>query len=118
TFGEDHEIDRLIRKYGYRSTEEIIEAVKSNNDLYSNLATAAHLIHSAGEGRFSINYAAGGLSSAEIEGVGYNSFDLEAAEKLFNPQKHAPGFNVDADGEEFYLIKNAAIGLWSAGELK
>jgi nickel-dependent lactate racemase len=32
-FGEDKEIDRLIRKYGYRTTPEILKLVDDNDDL-------------------------------------------------------------------------------------
>jgi len=45
TFGEDQEIDRLIRKYGYRTTPEIMEFVRTTEDLPKNLSAAAHLIH-------------------------------------------------------------------------
>ena len=33
TFGEDPEIDRLIRKYGYRTTPEIMRFVEQTDDL-------------------------------------------------------------------------------------
>ena len=52
-FGEDAEIDRLIRKYGYQTTPEILKAVEENKDLQQNLSAAAHLIHGSTEGRFS-----------------------------------------------------------------
>ena len=42
-FGEDHEIDALIRKYGYRTSPEILEYVENNADLMENLSAAAHL---------------------------------------------------------------------------
>ncbi len=32
-FGEDKEIDRLIRKYGYKTTPEILKYVEENDDL-------------------------------------------------------------------------------------
>jgi hypothetical protein len=51
-FGEDHEIDRLIRKYGYRGTPATLAAVKANEELRNNLSAAAHLIHGSSEGRF------------------------------------------------------------------
>ena len=71
TFGEDPQIDVLIRKYGYRTTPEILAAVEQNEDLRGNLSAAAHLIHGSSEGRFSITYCPGKLSREEIEGVGY-----------------------------------------------
>ena len=33
--------------------------------------------------------------------------------RSFDPLNNQPGFCLDADGEEFYLIKNASIGLWT-----
>ena len=65
-------MDRLIRKYGYRGTEAVRTAVKNNDDLKKSLGTAAHLIHGSSEDRFTIRYAAGGLSREEIESVGFN----------------------------------------------
>ncbi|MEZ5070905.1 MAG: hypothetical protein R2751_08040 [Bacteroidales bacterium] len=32
-FGEDKEIDRLIRKYGYRTSEEVRQAVEEEKEL-------------------------------------------------------------------------------------
>ncbi len=55
------QIDRLIRKYGYRTTPEIMEAVASNDDLRQNLGAAAHLIHGSSEGRFTVTYCPGQL---------------------------------------------------------
>ena len=58
-FGEDKEIDRLIRKYGYFGTPETLKAVEDNEELRNNLGAAAHLIHGSSEGRFSITYCPG-----------------------------------------------------------
>jgi nickel-dependent lactate racemase len=44
-FGEDKEIDRLIRKYGYRGTPATLAALKDNEELMNNLSAAAHFIH-------------------------------------------------------------------------
>jgi len=48
-FGEDKEIDRLIRKYGYKTTPEVLDFVKNNKELQDNLSAAAHLIHGSHE---------------------------------------------------------------------
>src|ERR1017187_9578453 len=53
-FGEDSGIDKLIRKYGYKTTPEVLRAVRDNNDLANNLSAAAHLIHGSSEQRFTI----------------------------------------------------------------
>ena len=77
TFGEDPEIDRLIRKYGYRTTPEILKFVEQNEDLSKNLSAAAHLSHGSTEGRFKVTYCPGELTREEVEGVGYAYGDLE-----------------------------------------
>src|SRR4030043_896574 len=41
-FGEDKEIDRLIRKYGYTGTPKVLALIRENEDLKSNLSAAAH----------------------------------------------------------------------------
>ena len=113
TFGEDKTIDGLIRKYGYRTTPEIMTALKANEDLANNLSAAAHLIHGSSEGRFTVRYCPGdGLSRQEIEGVGYEWGDLNAYSEMYDVSKLKPGFN-DVDGEEIFFIPNPALGLWA-----
>ena len=48
-FGEDKEIDRLIRKYGYRGTPATLKFLSENEELRNNLSAAAHLIHGSSE---------------------------------------------------------------------
>jgi nickel-dependent lactate racemase len=55
-FGEDKEIDRLIRKYGYFGTPKTLKSTNENEELQRNLGAAAHLIHGSSEGRFSVTY--------------------------------------------------------------
>jgi len=114
-FGEDKEIDRLIRKYGYTTTPEILEAVKNNNDLKNNLSAAAHLIHGSSENRFKITYCPGSLSKEEIESVNFSYANLEEMIKKYNPEKLNEGFNNMPDGEKIFYISNPAIGLWKYG---
>ena len=112
TFGEDKEIDRLIRKYGYRTTPEVMKAVDENEDLRNNLSAAAHLIHGSSEGRFTVTYCPGKLTRAEIEGVGYAYGDLEAQSAKYPIQALKDGWN-ERNGERFYYISNPALGLWA-----
>ena len=112
-FGEDGEIDRLIRKYGYLTTAEILKAVEENKELQENLSAAAHLIHGSTEGRFSVTYCPGGLSSLEIESVNYHYAELAEMILRYDPQKLKDGFNTMPDGEQIYYISNPALGLWS-----
>jgi len=135
-FGEDKEIDRLIRKYGYRGTpatlkslkenEDLIirkygyrgtpatlKSLKENEDLNKNLSAAAHLIHGSSEGRFSITYCPGYLTREEIESVNFKYHDLSEMLKKYNPKNLKEGFN-NTDGEEFFFISNPALGLWTS----
>jgi len=115
-FGEDPEIDRLIRKYGYRGTPDTLKAVKENEDLRQNLSAAAHLIHGSSEGRFSVTYCPGQLSQAEIEGVNFRYADLKDMSERYQQEGLKDGFNrIDGVGEVFY-ISNPAVGLWAAKE--
>ncbi len=112
-FGEDKEIDGLIRKYGYRTTPEILQAVKENKDLENNLSAAAHLIHGSTEGRFEVTYCPGHISAEVIESVNYKYADLSEMIKRYNPETLEDGFNTMPDGEEIYYISNPALGLWA-----
>ena len=116
-FGEDKEIDRLIREYGYHGTPHTMKMVDENEDLRGNLGAAAHLIHGSSEGRFSITYCPGNrpenLTRKEIENAGYKYADIEKMTNKYNPEKLKDGFNVMPDGEEIFYISNPAIGLWA-----
>jgi nickel-dependent lactate racemase len=113
TFGEDRQIDRLIYKYGYRTTPQIMEAVASNDDLRQNLGAAAHLIHGSPEGRFTVTYCPGHLSRSEVEAVGYQYGELDAMLEKYNPAELIPGPNL-VDGEEVYYVPKPALGLWAS----
>jgi nickel-dependent lactate racemase len=113
-FGEDAEIDRLIRKYGYRGTPATLSAVKANAELRNNLSAAAHLIHGSSEGRFRITYCPGPqMSQQAIRSVGFEPGNLEATLKRYNPDKLKDGPNRLPDGEEVFYISNPALGLWA-----
>ena len=111
-FGEDKEIDKLIRKYGYLTTPEILDNVQKNEDLKNNLSAAAHLIHGSSENRFTITYCPGNLTREEIEGVNFNFAGLDQMIQKYDPKKLKDGFNT-VGGEKIYYISNPAIGLWS-----
>ncbi|MFP4059053.1 MAG: lactate racemase domain-containing protein [Bacteroidota bacterium] len=115
-FGEDREIDRLIRKYGYFTTPEILKLTRENDDLGGNLSAAAHLIHGSSENRFTITYCPGKLSKEEIEKANFNYHDLDDMLKKYNPDLLKDGYNNLPGGDEIYYISNPAIGLWSTSE--
>jgi len=112
TFGEDPQIVLLIRKYGYRTTPEILAAVEANEDLRGNLSAAAHLIHGSSEERFSITYCPGKLTQQEIESVGYKYGDLAEYSAKFDITKLKDGLQT-VDGEEIFYVSNPALGLWA-----
>ena len=116
-FGEDKEIDRLIRKYGYFGTEHTLQAVQENEELRNNLSAAAHLIHGSSEGRFSITYCpgkqAGNLTKEEIESVGFRWADIDKIEQEYHTSVLKDGFNTLPSGEEIYYISSPALGLWA-----
>jgi nickel-dependent lactate racemase len=112
-FGEDEEIDRLIRKYGYRGTPATLAAVKANAELQNNLSAAAHLIHGSSEGRFDITYCPGHLTRQEIESVNFRYADLKLMTARYNPAILKDGWNMMPDGDEIFYISNPALGLWA-----
>ncbi|HEY4785955.1 MAG TPA: lactate racemase domain-containing protein [Bacteroidales bacterium] len=114
-FGEDKQIDTLIRKYGYVNTPKILELTAKNEELRNNLSATAHLIHGSSEGRFKITYCPGHLTEQEIRSVNFNYAPLDAMQKKYNPEKLKDGFNM-VDGEEIFYISNPALGLWAYKE--
>ena len=112
-FGEDDQIDVLIRKYGYTGRLNILEKFNNpeNEDLRKNMSAAAHLIHGSSDGRFNITYAVDKISKEEIDSVGFISADYNELIKKYDPNKLSYGYN-QVDGEEIYFIPNPALGLW------
>ncbi|QEG42445.1 lactate racemase domain-containing protein [Roseimaritima ulvae] len=113
-FGEDQAIDTLIRKYGYRTTPEILQAFENNADLAANPSAAAHLVHGSSEGRFEIVYGAGQLTREEVESVGYQYGDIDALMQRYPIDELNDGWNADRGEGEFYFVRNPALGLWEA----
>ena len=113
-FGEDPDIDKLIRKYGYKGTPHTLEATEANKELQDNLSASAHLIHGSSEGRFRITYCPGpGVTKEEIESVGFAYGSLDEMLKRYPENKMKDGWNTMPDGEEVYYISNPALGLWA-----
>ena len=112
-FGEDPEVDALIRKYGYKGRLRTLEVFgkPENADLRANMGAAAHLIHGSPDGRFSVTYAVSKISRAEIEGVGFRAADYDECAAKYDPKRLSLGWN-DVDGEKIFFIPNPALGLW------
>ena len=116
-FGEDPEIDRLIRKYGYTGRLDILRrfSEEGNEDLRNNMSAAAHLIHGSSDGRFTITYAVKNITEEEILSVGFGSASYDEMVRIYDPEKLKYGYN-DVNGEEVYFIPNPALGLWTDRE--
>jgi nickel-dependent lactate racemase len=116
-FGEQPEVDALIRKYGYTGTERILKLYRSHTQETADMQEiphgVAHLIHGSSEGRFTIRYAPGHLSQAEIEQVGYEYADLAEMMRRYDPAVMKEGWNTMPDGEEVFYISTPSAGLWS-----
>ena len=112
-FGEDGEMDRLIRKYGYRGRLHTLAEFRKpeNRDLRDNMGAAAHLIHGSVDGRFTVTYAVKEISREEIEAVGFRAADWGEAMRKYDPARLRYGYNT-VDGEEIFFIPNPALGLW------
>lgn len=114
-FAEQPEIDALVREFGYRGTDHVVEAVRSNKALASNLAAAAHLIHGSSEGRFTITYAPGGLAREQVEAVGFQFTELSTLLRRFDPAACRDGWN-ESGGERFFYVSNPGAGLWATAD--
>lgn len=114
-FGEQKEVDRLIRKYGYKGTPHTLNSYNNDTELHELGHATAHLIHGSSEGRFKITYAPGKLTREEIMGVGFNYIDIQKAINTYKPETLKDGLNV-VNGEEIYFISSPGLGLWTAKE--
>ena len=115
TFGENPISDTLIRRHGYKGSAHVAECIERDPELAGNLGSASHLIQGSTDGRFSITYCPGKLSKAEIEQVGFNYGDLDAAMDRYHPNTLQDGWN-EVDEEEIFYISNPGLGLWAYNE--
>jgi len=115
-FGEDAEIDQLIRRHGYRGTPHTLQQVKQDPELASSLSAAAHLIHGSTEGRFRVRWAAGGLTREEVTSVGYEWAEVGPLLDRYSPARLKDGFNRLPDGEEVFFVSSPGLGLWALRE--
>ncbi|MBN1463192.1 MAG: DUF2088 domain-containing protein [Paludibacteraceae bacterium] len=112
-FGEQDEVDDIIRKYGYSGTPKVMKAWKENYELQDLTHATAHLIHGSSEGRFKITYAPGHLTKEDIEQVNFNYLEYNKAIEMYHPEKLKDGFNTLPNGEEVYFISTPSAGLWT-----
>ncbi|HEX4000965.1 MAG TPA: lactate racemase domain-containing protein [Pirellulales bacterium] len=112
-FGEQPEVDMLIRKYGYVGTERVMAQYRENADMQDLAHATAHLIHGSTEGRFTVTYAPGDLTKEDIESVNYKYADIGEVVKRYQPQHRQEGWNLTGDGERFFYIPTPSAGLWA-----
>jgi nickel-dependent lactate racemase len=118
-FGEQPDVDALIRRHGYVGTEKVLTAWKESppdGELRDLTHGTAHLIHGSSEGRFKITYAPGSLSETDVRSVNYGYADLEQALRRYDPTKLKNGPNRMPDGEEVFFISSPSSGLWSTAD--
>ncbi|MEM1058527.1 MAG: lactate racemase domain-containing protein [Verrucomicrobiota bacterium] len=115
-FGEQPEVDRIIRRYGYDTTPNVLAAYEKDPLLRDFANGTAHLMNGSSEGRFTIRYATKGISRQEIESVHYQYADLEETLARYPLDQLQEGFNTMPDGEEIYFIQTPSAGLWATRE--
>jgi nickel-dependent lactate racemase len=115
-FGEQPDVDAFIRKYGYCGTPRCMAQYKTNADMQDLAHATAHLLHGSSEGRFTIRYAPGHLTKAEIEGVNFAWADLNEMTQRYDPAKMKEGWNTMPDGERVFYISTPSAGLWATRE--
>jgi nickel-dependent lactate racemase len=115
-FGEQPEIEAIIRKYGYVGTEKVMKLWKENADLQDFANGTAHLMNGSSEGRFTIRYAPGSVSREDMESVNFEYADLQETLERYNPEKMKTGWNTLPDGEEVFFISTPSAGLWTTKE--
>ncbi|HEX4141095.1 MAG TPA: lactate racemase domain-containing protein [Candidatus Methylacidiphilales bacterium] len=115
-FGEQPDVDALIRRYGYAPTREVLDLYKRHADMQDLAHGTAHLIHGTSEGRFTIRYAPGHLTRTDIEQVKFAYADLGETLKRYPIGEMKEGWNTMPDGEEVFYISTPSAGLWSTRE--
>ncbi|MEJ8734148.1 MULTISPECIES: lactate racemase domain-containing protein [Mediterraneibacter] len=112
-FGENKEMDEMIRTFGYKGRDYVLDLF--NKGIFQDrIMAAAHLIQGSADGRFHVTYCtrSDNLSKEEINNVGYDWMEYEQAIKTYNPHTLKEGWNTLKDGEEIYFVKTPALGLW------
>ncbi len=113
-FGEDAQIDPLLRKYGYAGRTSILQWTEENEDLQHNLSAAAHLIHGSSDGRFSITVASN-MDPVAMTKANFRTMALQEALAIYDVNSLQPGPQM-VNGEEIYYIDNPATGLWVSAD--
>ncbi len=114
-FGEQPDVDQLIRKYGYVGTERVMQLYRQNQDMQDLAHATAHLIHGSSEGRFRIVYAPGHLTCEAVEQVNFQYADINEVLRHYPIGQLQEGF-CDVGGERIFFIPTPSAGLWATRE--
>jgi nickel-dependent lactate racemase len=114
-FGEQHDVDALIRKYGYCGTPRVMELYAQQPDMQDLAHATAHLIHGSSEGRFKITYAPGHLTADDMKQVNFGYADLKETLRKYPIDQLQEGFN-EINGERIFFIPTPSAGLWATKE--
>jgi nickel-dependent lactate racemase len=114
-FGEQADVDALIRKYGYCGTPKVMQLYQSEAVMKDLAHATAHLIHGSSEGRFRIRYAPGHLGREDIEAVNFEYADLSEMLARYPIESLQEGFH-EIGGEQIYFIPTPSAGLWATRE--
>ncbi len=116
SFGEDREMDALLRAFGYKGRDAVMASMENSQQLQESRSAAAHLIHGSSEGRFTITYAVRHLTKEEIESVGFEYMDYDEAAASLQLDSLQDGWNTLDDSKEVFYVSNPALGLWALKE--
>jgi hypothetical protein len=114
-FGEQPEVDALIRKYGYCGTPRVMDLYRRRPDMQDLAHATAHLIHGSSEGRFRITYAPGHLTRDDIQQVHFEYANLDEVLRRYPIGQMREGWNT-VGGEQVYFIPTPSAGLWATRE--
>ena len=111
-FGENLEVDAVIRQFGYKGTAQTLQLYAAGA-FEGYEAVAAHLIHGSSDGRFRIIYATDEslMARQEIEAAGFEWMPVKEAMNRYKPLEKNTGFFEDREGT-YYFVKAPAVGLW------
>ncbi|MDD3368189.1 MAG: lactate racemase domain-containing protein [Lachnospiraceae bacterium] len=112
-FGENEEMDAMIREYGYKGRDNVLRLYEQG--VFENRTMcAAHLIQGSTDGRFSVTYATcpEKMPQKAIEQVGYHWKNYYEVIQQYDPESMKDGWNKTEQGEEFYFVRTPALGLW------
>ena len=111
--GESPDVDRAVRRFGYRGRKKILEWYEQGL-FQGDVLTAGCLMLGSPDGRFRVTYATRpeNMSQQEIEALGFGWMDCQEALERYHPEHLREGFHTMSDGEELYFVGKPALGLW------